>query len=172
MASASRPSNARRPTIASCFSRPIAQSSVPSASVPSSHAAYSSTAILADPLARSRRRCSAAGRTSTPAATSLVEEDRQLARGLDLDPLPEADLRDGRPGLRFLEVRGGGLEPAGDGVQSLGEWRVVPGEQEEQAVTDVVEGERAALPETQDVGIEDRAADVVELELALEARPV
>ena len=102
----------------------------------------------------------------------LVEEGRQLARGLDLDPLPEPDLRDGRAGLRFLEVGRGGLEPAGDRVESLGEQRVVPGEQQEEAVADVVEGERAALPEAQDVGIEDRAADVVELELALEARLV
>ena len=47
IASASRPSKARRPTIASWRSRPIAQSSVPSASVPSSQVAYSSTATLA-----------------------------------------------------------------------------------------------------------------------------
>ena len=43
-------------------------------------------------------------------------------------------------------------------------------EQEEQAVADGVQGERATFPDAQDVGIEDRAADVVQLEIALEAR--
>ena len=156
IASASRPSKARRPTIASWRSRPIAQSSVPSASVPSSQLAYSSTAILADSLARSRRRCSAAGRTSTPGGDELVEERRQLGGGLELDPLPAPDLRDGRPGLGLLEVGGDRLEPAGDRVESLGQRGVVAGEQQEQPVADGVEGERAALPEAQDVGVEDR----------------
>ena len=100
----------------------------------------------------------------------LVEEDRQLAGRLDLDPLPEPDLGDGRAGLRLLEEGGGGLEPAGDRLEPLGERRVIAGEQEEEAVADDVERERAPLPEAQDVGIEDGASDVVELELALEAR--
>ena len=66
--------------------------------------AYSSTAILADSLARSRRRCSAGRQDADAGGDDLVEEGRQLGRGLDLDLLPAPDLRDGRPGLRFLEV--------------------------------------------------------------------
>ena len=99
----------------------------------------------------------------------FVEEGRQLARGLDLDPLPEPDLRDSRPGLRFLEVRGDRLETTGDRIQSLGERRVVAGEQQEEAVADMIECERTTLPEAEDVGVEDGPADVVELELALES---
>ena len=91
-----------------------------SASVPSSHVAYSSTAILAVSLARSRRRCSAAGEDAGAGRDELVEERRQLARGLDLDLLPAPDLRDRRPGLRLLEVGADRLQPAGDRVEPLG----------------------------------------------------
>ena len=47
---------------------------------------------------------------------------------------------------------------------------MVAREQQEQAVADVVEGERATLPDAQDVRVEDGPADVVDLEVALEAR--
>ena len=113
---------------------------------PRATSAYSSTAILADSLGAleaallGRRQDADAGRDE------LVEERRQLARGLDLDPLPAPDLRDGRPGLGFLEVGRGGLEPAGDGVESLGERGVVAGEQQEQAVADVCRGRTSGAP--------------------------
>ena len=48
---------------------------------------------------------------------------------------------------------------------------MVPGEQQEQAVADRVERQRATLPEAQDVRVEDRPAQVVELEVALEPDP-
>ena len=122
-------------------------------------------------LARALEAALLGGRQDVDAGgDELVEERRQLGRGLDLDPLPEPDLRDGRAGLRFLEVGGDRLEPAGDRIESLGERRVVAGEQQEEAVADMIEGERATLPDAQDVRVEDRPADVVDLELALEAR--
>ena len=108
---------------------------------------------------RRRRRRS---RRRRPAARAAV---------VDLDLLPAADLRDGRAGLGLLEVGRDRLEPAGDRVEPLGERRVVAREQQEQAVADVVERERPPLPDPQPVDVEDRAADVVDLEVALEARP-
>ena len=104
-----------------------------------------------------------------PGGHELVEEDGQLGCGLELDPLPEPDLRDGRASLRLFEVDGRRLEPAGDGGQPLGERGVVAGEQEEEAVPDRVQGERAPLPDPQDLRVEDGPTDVVELELALES---
>ena len=74
-----------------------------------------------------------------------------------------------RPGACRLEEGGHGLEPAGDRLEPLGQRGVVAGEQQEQAVADVVEGQRAALPDAQDVDVEDVAADVVQLQVALEA---
>ena len=168
IASASSPSNARCATRASWRSRPIGQSSVPSARVPSSQAPYSSTATFAPAAARSRRRCSAGASAAAPAATNSSSSSGSSAARFELDPLPATDLRDRRPGLRLLEVGGDGLEPAGDGGQPLRERGVVAREQEEQAVTDRVERERSSLPDPQDLGVEDGAADVVELELALE----
>jgi hypothetical protein len=82
-----------------------------------------------------------------PGRDEFVEEGRQFRSGLDLDALPTPNLWDGGPGLGFLEVRGDRLQPAGDRVEPLGERRVVAREQEEQAVADVIEGERALLPE-------------------------
>src|SRR6185295_13739598 len=70
------------------------------------------------------------------------------------------------------EICRGGLEPPGDRVESLGERRVVTGEQEEEAVADVVERKRSELPKTKDVGVEDRAPEIVHLQLALESRLV
>ncbi len=45
---------------------------------------------------------------------------------------------------------------------------MVAGEQQEETVADRVERQRAALPEAQDIGVEDDPAQVVELEVALE----
>src|SRR6185295_7252946 len=94
----------------------------------------------------------------------------QAVRLLDLELLPAADLRNGRPALRRLEIARDALQPAGDGIEALGEWRVVPGEQQEERIADRVEREGAALPEPQDVEVEELAAHVVQLEVALEAR--
>ncbi len=98
----------------------------------------------------------------------LVEEGRELRGGLELDPLPRPDLRHGRAGLGLLEVHGDGLEAAGDGLEPVREWRMVAREQQEQPVADRVEGERPPLPDAHDVGVEDRAPDIVELEVPLE----
>jgi hypothetical protein len=61
----------------------------------------------------------------------LVEERGQLPGRLDLDALPEPDLRDAGTVPRLLEVRGDALQPAGDRVEPLGERRVVSGEEQE-----------------------------------------
>ena len=98
----------------------------------------------------------------------LVEEDGQLARRVDLDPLPAPDLRDGRARLRLLEVGRDRLEPAGDRVEPLGQRGVIAREEQEQAVADMVERERAPLPDPQLRVVEDGAADVVDLEVPLE----
>ena len=100
----------------------------------------------------------------------LVEQGRDLAGRLDLDRLPQPDLGDGRPAARGREERRCGLEPAGDGVEPLLERREVAGEQREERVADAVEGRRAALPDALDVDVEDVPAEVVDLEVALEAR--
>ena len=99
----------------------------------------------------------------------FVEEDRQFGRGLDLDPLPQPDLGDGRAGLRLFEVGRGRLEPPGDGDQAFGQRRVVAREEEEEAVPDRVDRERPSLPDAQDLRVEDRPTEVVELEIALES---
>ena len=99
----------------------------------------------------------------------LIEEGRDLGGGLDLDPLPHPDLRLDRAGTRLVEVLGDGLEAPGDRRQPLGEGGMVAGEQEEQPVADRVEGERPALPDAQHVRVEDGSADVVQLQVALEA---
>ena len=99
----------------------------------------------------------------------LVEERGQLPGRLDLDALPEPDLREARPMTCLLEVRRHAFEATGDRVQPLGERGVIAREQQEQAVTDRVQRQRSALPDAQLVGLEDRASDVVHLEVALEA---
>ena len=47
---------------------------------------------------------------------------------------------------------------------------MVAREQQEEAVAEEVEGERPAFPDAQHVGVEDRPADVVRFEVALERR--
>ena len=159
-------------TSASWRSRPIAQSSVPSASVPSSQSAYSSTATFAA-LDRAVEATLLGGAEHAGAGRhDLVEEGRQLgARSSSSICLPAAGPAGRSPGSCAASRKAGDvLEPAGDRLEPLGERRVVAREQQEQAVADRVEGERPALPDAQDVGVEDRAAEVVELEVALEAR--
>ena len=168
IASASSPSKARSATIASCRSRPIAQSSVPSLD-----GALEPGRVEVDRhlgrLAGARQAALLPRRQDAlPGGHDLVEEDGQLAGRLDLDLLPAPDLRDGRAGLGLLEVGRDRLEPAGDRVEPLGQRRVIAGEQQEQAVADVVERERAPLPDPQLRVVEDGAADVVDLEVPLE----
>ena len=98
----------------------------------------------------------------------LVEERRQVAGGLHLEALPEPDLGDGRPGSCFIEIGRDGLEPSSDGFESLRQRREVLGEDQEQAVADGVEGRRAPLPGSDDLGVEDRPTDVMDLEVALD----
>src|SRR6185436_318020 len=80
-----------------------------------------------------------------PGRDELGEQAGQAVRLLDLELLPAADLRNGRPALRRLEIARDALQPAGDGIEALGEWRVVPGEQQEERIADRVEREGAAL---------------------------
>ena len=61
------------------------------------------------------------------------------------------------------------LQASGDRVEALGQRRMVAHEQQEEAVTDGVERQRAAFPDPQLVAFEDRSTDVVELEVAFEA---
>ena len=70
---------------------------------------------------------------------------------------------------RFLEMPGHPFQATDDRVEPLGERRVVTHEQQEQPVADGVEGQRTALPDPQLVRLEDRAAEVMQFEIALEA---
>jgi hypothetical protein len=98
----------------------------------------------------------------------LVEEGRQVAGGLDLEALPEPDLGDGCPRPCLVEIGRDRLEPPGNRVEPLGQWRKVLGEDQEEAVADRVEGGLAPLPGPNDLGVENRPADVVNLQVALE----
>src|SRR6266550_7079434 len=112
---------------------------------------------------------SIAFRQADSGSLDLVEERRQVPGGLHLEALPEPDLGDGRPGSCFIEICRDGLEPTTDGFQSLRQRREVLGEDQEQAVADDVEGGRAPFPGSDDLGVEDRPTDVMDLEVALDA---
>ena len=126
IASASRPSNARSPTSSSYRSRPRAQSSVPPASDASSQSRYVG-----------ERRPGAVAAVQPPPIgvgeigarrDDLVEERRQVAGRLDLEPLPEANLRHGRPGsCDSSRKRRDGLEPPGDRARGAREAARSPG---------------------------------------------
>ena len=121
---------------------------------------------------RRRRACSRRSSAGPSAVLAgghdLVEQARDLAGGLDLDRLPQADLGLDGPAARGVEERRRRLEPAGDRVEPLGQRGEVAGEQGEQRVADPVEGGRPALPDPDYLGVEDVALDVVDLEVALE----
>ena len=114
---------------------------------------------------------SAGARTPAPAATNSAKQPGQAVR---LSSISSSCQRrtcgTRRAGLRRLEEGGDALQPAGDGVEPLGERGVVAREQQEERIADGVEGEGAPLPQPQLVEVEELATDVVELDVALEAR--
>ena len=101
----------------------------------------------------------------------LGQEGRQFAGRLHLEVLPQAHLGHGRARAVLLQEFGQCLEASGDGFQALRQRREIAGKQKEQRVAGDIQGRRATLPCPDDVGVEDRTADVVDLELALQARP-
>ena len=97
MASASSPSNARSATSRSCSSRPTTGCIDPVGEGVLEPVSYRGPPRRdAAEAARSSRRCSAGPSTPRPAASELVEERGQLPGRLDLDALPEPDLREAR----------------------------------------------------------------------------
>ena len=105
-----------------------------------------------------------------PGRDDLVEQARQVLGRLELEALPQADLRSGRPRPALGEEGRHALEAAGDRREALGERREVAGEEQEQRIADRVHRRRAALPGSDDLGVEQRPAQVVRFELALEGR--
>ena len=138
---------------------------------PRARCVYSSTATSAAPAARSRRRCSAgAERRRRPAATISSKSAGSSRRRLDLDALPEPDLRARRRASAPRRGRRGtaSRRPVIASSRSAsGAWSRA--NSRNSASPTVSSGERAALPDAELVGVEDRAPDVVELEVALEA---
>ncbi len=100
----------------------------------------------------------------------LVEEARQLARGLQLERVPASD------SLAAQDVRLLGqharrlLEAAGDRLQSVGERCEVAREEREEAIADLVDRGRATLPRPQVGGREEILARLPERDVALERR--
>jgi len=68
----------------------------------------------------------------------------------------------------LVQVSRQALQPARDRVESLREGREVAGKEQVQRVTDGFKGERAALPGADDVRVEDRSPNIVDLEVALD----
>ena len=60
------------------------------------------------------------------------------------------------------------LQPGPDRHQPVWQRGVVAGEEEEDRVANTVECGGPALPDPEHLGVEDRSADVVNLEIALE----
>src|ERR1019366_7188052 len=99
----------------------------------------------------------------------LVEEGRHLRGRLELELLPQANLGQGRPGALLGQEAGDRLEPAGQRGQALLERGKVPGKQSEERVADSIHGGRASLPEPLLLEVEQLQAEVVDLDVALEA---
>ena len=159
------------PTSASCRSRPIAQSSVAAR-----ERALEPGRVQVDrDLGRFARPLEAAllGRREdavVPAATISSKKAGSSVGGVDLDLLPAADLRDGRPGLGLLEVGGDRLEPAGDGVEALGRAGAWSRANSRNRLSPTWSRANDRCSQSaQLVDVEDRPADVVDLELALDA---
>ena len=97
----------------------------------------------------------------------LVEEERHLLAGLDLDLLPESNLRRGGAGLVLLQGLRNGLQPGGQRRQALGQRGVIPGKHAEQPVSHSIHGRGPPLPDAMNLRVEELAANVVEGQLAL-----
>ena len=100
----------------------------------------------------------------------LGEEARQVLRVAELHLLPQADLGPDRPAARLREEGGDALETVRDALDPLRQGRGSAGEQREHGVADVPGGLRPALPAADLVRVEQRQADVVELQVPLEPR--
>ncbi len=136
----------------------------------SSQTRYSATAALARSAAAPQAALLGSGQDSLAGRHDLVEQGRDLAGGLDLDRLPQADLGHDRPAARGGQEAWGRLHPAGHRVEALGERGEVAGEQREERVADPVEGGRTTLPDALDLEVEQVPPEVVELEVPLEKR--
>ena len=171
IASASRPSNARSPTSSSYRSRPER----PLVGSAGQRRLQPVRVVVEGGPGSRRSRCVSRRRSGVgkvgPGGDDLVEERRQVRGRLDLQPLPDPDLRHGRPGFATRRDSAGtaSRRPAIE-LEPFGQRREVLGEDEEERVADRVERERSPLPDPDDLGVEDRPADVVDLEVALELR--
>ncbi len=100
----------------------------------------------------------------------LGEEARQVLGVPQLHLLPQAHLGSDRPAVSPREERRHALESVRDALDPLLQGRGSTGEQREHGVTDVTGGLRASLPAADRVSVEQREADVVELQVAFEPR--
>ncbi len=100
----------------------------------------------------------------------LREQRRQVPCVARLDLLPDRDLRTRGAALRGLEERGRLLEPVGDALQPLRQRGRAAREQEEDRVAHLARGEPGPLPAPDLLRVEQRRAQVVDLEVPLEAR--
>ena len=114
-------------------------------------ARYSVTAAEAVSTALSRRACAFSSSTPWPGGLDLVEQVRHLLAGVDLQLLPETDLRRGGAGLVLVEERGNAFEPGGQRGEPLRQRGEVAGEDREQGVADGVHRRGAALPDAVDL---------------------
>ncbi len=98
----------------------------------------------------------------------LVEERRQRPGCVQLQLVPEAHRTVAKAILGLLESDWGRLQPAGYGVEPFRERREVAGEQQEQAVADLVRGTGLALPQALRLRVEDGAPHGQKREFPLE----
>ena len=102
----------------------------------------------------------------------FIQQIGHLPAGLDLELLPEPDLRRGGAGLVLLQERRHRLEPPGQRRQAILQGCEVAGEDREESIPDRVHGRGAALPDAVDLHVEELATNVVQGQLALEADAV
>ena len=100
----------------------------------------------------------------------LVEEPRQVAARGQLDLLPDSHLRLDGASPVSREVGGHALEPAGDRLEPLVQRRMVAGEEREEGVAHRRRSGGVTLPRSNDIAVEERQPEVVQLEVALESR--
>ncbi len=153
----------------SCRSRPIGQSSVPFARVPSSQVPRTARR-RAWRFARSLEAALLGRRQGRRAGGDDLVERRPAARRLSPSRLAaRADLRHRGPGLGLFQVGGDGLEASGDRVKPFGQRGVIAREQKETGRRPRCRGRTSGAPRCAGVRfVEDRAPDVVALDVTLE----